>query len=107
MQHPRNSFGSSHIINTESDCNGDILDTQIIESNRTSQVRLSQILENSLFIELDLECSQCEKILKEEELLSGFAKNLSSYTVKCPICKGNFVPRFTVYSEYKSDYLKG
>lgn len=45
--------------------------------------------------------------MKEEELLSGFTKNLSSYVVKCPMCKGNFVPRFTVYSEYKTDYLKG
>jgi hypothetical protein len=77
---------------TESDSNADILDTQIIESNRISCVKLSQILENSLFLDMDLECSQCEKSLKEEELLSGFTKNLSSYTVKCPICKGNFVP---------------
>lgn len=80
-------------MRTESDLGGDIIDTQV-ESLRGSQVRLSQILENSLYIELDLECSQCEKPLKEEELLSGFTKNLSSYIVKCPICKGNFVPRF-------------
>ncbi len=60
-----------------------------------------------MFIEIDCECSQCEKVLKEEELLSGFTKNLSAYTVKCPACGGNFVPRFTVYSEYKTDYLKG
>ena len=34
-------------------------------------------------------------------------KNLSSYTVICPICKGKYVPRFMVYSEYKTEYLKG
>ena len=27
--------------------------------------------------------------------------------IKCPICKENFVPKFMVYSEYKTDYLKG
>lgn len=45
--------------------------------------------------------------MKEEELLSGFTKNLSAYTVRCPICKNQFVPKFTVYSEYKTDYLRG
>lgn len=39
--------------------------------------------------------------------MSGFSKNLSSYVIKCPMCKENFVPKFTVYSEYKTDYLKG
>lgn len=56
---------------------------------------------------MELECSQCDKALKEEELMSGFTKNLSAYVVTCPICKKSFVPRFTVFSEYKTDYLKG
>ena len=45
--------------------------------------------------------------MKEEEILSGFSKNLSAYIIKCPICKENFVPKFKVYSEHKTDYLKG
>lgn len=27
--------------------------------------------------------------------------------IKCPICKERFVPKLNVYSEYKTDYLKG
>lgn len=27
--------------------------------------------------------------------------------IKCPVCKESFVPKFTVYSEYKTDYLRG
>jgi len=27
--------------------------------------------------------------------------------IKCPICKENYVPKFNVYSEYKTDFLKG
>ena len=38
----RNSFGSNGNIQTESDFgNGDILDTQIMDSNRVSTVKLS------------------------------------------------------------------
>ena len=58
-------------------------------------------------MEIELECQQCEKPLKEEEIFSGFMKNLSSYVIRCPICKECFVPKFFVYSEYKTDYLKG
>lgn len=29
------------------------------------------------------------------------------YVIVCPICKERFVPKFTVYSEYKTDYLNG
>jgi hypothetical protein len=39
--------------------------------------------------------------------LTGFSKNLSAYVIKCPICKESFVPKFVVYSEYKTEYLKG
>ena len=49
----------------------------------------------------------CEKPLKEEELLSGLQKNNSDYTVKCPQCSCSFVPKFTLYSEYTSDFISG
>jgi uncharacterized protein (DUF39 family) len=92
-------------MNSDSDINHDIMDTSV--ENRTSQVRLSHLLENSLYLEIDTECQQCEKKLREEELFSGFTKSLNQYTIKCPACKSMFVPKLMVYSEYKTDYLKG
>ena len=76
---------------------------------RSSQVRLSQVLENStaLYLEIEQQCQQCQQSLREEDILSGFGKNLSAYVIRCPLCKDNFVPKFWVYSEYKTDYLKG
>ena len=99
------SSGSFNMVDSENG-GGDFIETQV-ESNRNSTVKLSLILENSLFIEFDPICQQCDKPLKEEEILSGFSKNLSAYVIKCPICKENYVPKFMVYSEYKTDYLKG
>jgi hypothetical protein len=33
---------------------------------------------------------------------------LSNYTVKCPICKGQFIPKFVIYSELENNsYLNG
>ena len=45
--------------------------------------------------------------MREEELFSGFQKSLSNYTVKCPICKSQFVPKFTIYCEQDNAYLNG
>ena len=70
-------------------------------------MKLSQILENSLYLEIEAICQQCEKPLKEEEILSSFSKNLSAYAIKCPLCKENDVPKFKVYSEHKTDYIRG
>ena len=39
--------------------------------------------------------------------MTGFQKNQSEYTICCPICSANFVPKFTVYSEYDTPYLSG
>lgn len=89
---------------------GDFIETQIESSSqRVSCVKLSQILNelSSLYLEFESKCGQCDRNLKEEEILSGFAKSTSMYTIKCPICKDSYVPKFTVYSEYKTDYLKG
>ena len=35
-------------------------------------IKLSQVLEGSLYIELQKECQQCEKPIREEELFSLF-----------------------------------
>ena len=67
--------------------------------------RLSAILESSLFLDVDKQCTKCREPLREEELLSGFEKNLSNYTVKCPVCKKPFVPKFSIYAEQESPYL--
>lgn len=55
--------------------------------NRNSNpAKLSYILENSLFFEIEKKCAKCNEVLREEEVLTGFQRNLSSYTCKCPIC---------------------
>ena len=46
-------------------------------------------------------------MIREEEILSGFSKGASVYHINCPVCKEKITPRFTVYSEYKTDYLNG
>jgi len=40
-------------------------------------------------------------------MFSGFQKSLSNYTVKCPICHQQYVPKFTIYSEQENLYLNG
>ena len=67
--------------------------------------RLSAVLESALFMDVEKQCSKCKEPLREEELLSGFEKNLSNYTVKCPICKKPFIPKFAIYAEHESIYL--
>jgi hypothetical protein len=78
---------------------GTAVDTQVINRNSNLQSKLSYVLENSLFLEIEKSCGKCKEFLREEEILSGFQKNMSNYTVKCPICKEFFVPKFTIYSE--------
>ena len=68
---------------------------------------MSQVLEGSIYIELQKECQHCEKPLKEEELFSLFTQDQSDYTVKCPYCNQCFVPKFTIQSEYKTPYVNG
>lgn len=70
-------------------------------------MKLSSILENSLFFEFEKSCSKCKETLREEEIFSGFQKSLSNYTVKCPICKKDFVPKFSIYCEQENLYLNG
>jgi hypothetical protein len=65
------------------------------------------VLENSLFLEIEKSCSKCKEFLREEEIFSGFQKNLSNHTVKCPICSECFVPKFSIYSEQENAYVKG
>jgi NAD-dependent SIR2 family protein deacetylase len=60
-----------------------------------------------LFLDIEKSCSKCKEYLREEEIFTGFQKNLSNYTVKCPICKECFVPKFTIYSEQENSYTKG
>ena len=45
--------------------------------------------------------------MKEEEILSCFHKDQSDYTIKCPYCQKLFVPKFMVYSEYKTAFVNG
>ena len=76
--------------------------------NRFSNpAKLSYVLESPLFIQLDKQCSKCKEQLREEEIFSGFSKNTSSYTVKCPLCKAMFRPKFTIYCEHENSFLNG
>lgn len=50
---------------------GDFIETQV-ESSRASCVKLSTILETSIYLQIEPLCQQCDKPLKEEEILSGF-----------------------------------
>lgn len=101
----RYSSGSITGVGTETE-NADNIETQV-ESSRASVVKLSHILENSLYLEIESICQHCTRPLKEEEILSSYPKSLSAYAIKCPLCKENDVPKFKVYSEHKTDYIKG
>lgn len=37
--------------------------------------------------------------------MTGMMKNQSEYIIKCPICKGCFVPKFTIYTDRSSPIL--
>ena len=62
-------------------------------------MRLSSVLENLLYFEMDKQCPNCKQVLREEEIMSGFEKNLTNYKVVCPICKESFIEQFTIYTE--------
>ena len=77
-------------------------------ANRGSNLaKLSYILENSLCFEFEKQCGKCKEPLREEELFTGFQKNSSNYTVKCPYCKAMFRPKFKIYSEAESKFVNG
>ena len=74
-------------------------------SNISNSVKLSNVLENSLFMDIEKMCLKCKEMLREEEILTGFQKDLNNYTVKCPKCQQCFVPKFTIYSEQDNVFL--
>ena len=76
-------------------------------SNISNSVKLSNVLENSLFMDIEKMCLKCKEMLREEEILTGFQKDLNNYTVKCPKCQQCFVPKFTIYSEQDNVYING
>jgi hypothetical protein len=41
---------------------------------------------------------KCHKTLSFLEIINNFTSNMHQYTVNCPYCNIEFVPRFTVYS---------
>jgi len=52
----------------------------------SNSVKLSNVLENSLLMDIETKCSKCKDSLREEEILTGFKKDINDYTVKCPKC---------------------
>ena len=49
-------------------------------------------------------CPECESLLKEEDIISGFQKSYSSYTINCIKCKNLLVPRMYIiidHNEYE------
>jgi len=80
-------------------------ETQAVRNSNL--MKLSYILENLLYFEIDKICPKCNETLREEEVFSGFQKNLSSYTIKCPICSGQYVPKFKIYTEQENAFVSG
>jgi hypothetical protein len=69
------------------DAGGDTEFEDIFDASDSKAIKLSQVLENSLFLDLQKECMQCMATLREEEILSGMQKHISEYTIKCPVCE--------------------
>lgn len=71
-------------------------------------MKLSQVLESHIYIEIEKSCSKCEFNFKEEEILSGLSRNMNEYTIPCPSCKAMHVPKFVIFSEFNGVYgLRG
>lgn len=45
---------------------------------------------------------KCQKLLTFIEVINNFSSNIHQYTVTCPYCILDFVPRFTVYSSLET-----
>ena len=56
------------------------------ETRNSNPQKLSYLLENCLFFEIDKTCGKCKEKLREEEVFSGFQKKSNTYTIRCPIC---------------------
>jgi hypothetical protein len=39
--------------------------------------------------------------------MTGFQRNLSSYTCVCPICHQQFIPKFRVHCENENNFING
>ena len=58
-------------------------------------------------MDIDSKCSKCKEDLREEEILTGFKKDINDYTVKCPKCNQQFLCKFTIYTEQENMYIDG
>lgn len=66
------------------------------------------MLESHVYVNVEKACAKCELVLKEEEIISLFSRNMNEYDIQCPQCNSKFKPTFTVYSEFSGIYgLKG
>ena len=67
------------------------------EEVKTGKSEVSTALYNAV-IELPNKCggATCGRFFREEELMSGWSRNLNTYTVKCPACGKEFVPNLQV-----------
>ena len=59
--------------------------------------KIQHIIYNAL-IEFPDSCTneQCERIIREEEIISGWPKSLNSYMCRCPACKADFIPELQI-----------
>jgi hypothetical protein len=66
------------------------------------------MIEDILMVPIDT-CNNpnCEKVLKEEEIMSGWEKSMNQYIVKCPHCSCKFVPRINIFTESSHNLLCG
>ena len=56
------------------------------------------MLMDKAVVELSTECKNpdCDRYLKEEEIMSSWSKSFDSYFIKCPTCGRDFIPTLDV-----------
>ncbi len=67
--------------------------------DQTKREEISRTLYEAV-IDLPKICGNltCGRVFREEELMSGWSRNLNTYTVRCPGCTKEFVPNLDVSS---------
>ena len=74
------------------------------EKERKQREKLLKML-HKVVIELSIKCNNvdCKRLLREEEIISAWARNLHAYSIKCPACGKEFIPTLKItFSQEKS-----
>ncbi len=68
-----------------------------IQKEQKLQEKLLRYI-NKALIELSNNCPnpECDRYLREEEIISAWPRSLHTYTIKCPACNKDFIPYLDV-----------